>query len=130
MIIKYRITSYNVCYTKLLRLVLTQWFKFPLLDTLVALLVGLWVMWVAIKIFIETNLELMDGNIEKCIYERVFHLVEEVPEVKNPHRMRIRRAGHKLLINIDIELDGSMSLHHAHELSHIVEQHIKRNNFV
>jgi cation diffusion facilitator family transporter len=109
----------------LVGLLLTYLFKIPFLDSLVALFVSLWVIWVAVKIFIETNLELMDGNIEKKIYERVFEIVELVPEVRNPHRMRIRRAGHKLMINIDIELDGEMTLQHAHEVSHIVEKKIR-----
>jgi cation diffusion facilitator family transporter len=109
----------------LIGLMLTYFLKIPLLDSVVALLVSIWVIWVAIRIFIETNLELMDGNIEKATYERVFEIAESVPEVKNPHRMRIRRAGHKLMINIDIELDGEMSLKHAHEISHVVEQKIK-----
>ena len=48
-----------------------------------------------------------------------------VPEVRNPHRMRIRKVGHQLMINIDIELDGEMSLSHAHEISHVVEKQIR-----
>jgi cation diffusion facilitator family transporter len=109
----------------LVGLICSTLLKMPVLDTVAALLVGLWVIWVAIKIFVETNMELMDGNIEKSIYEKVFKIVESVPEVKNPHRMRIRRAGHKLMINIDIELNGKMTLSHAHEISHIVEKEIR-----
>ena len=67
----------------------------------------------------------MDGNVEKSTYEQVFEIVESISEVRNPHRMRIRRAGHRLMINIDIELDGDMTLHHAHEISHIVEKRIR-----
>ncbi|MBA7640413.1 Manganese efflux system protein MneP [subsurface metagenome] len=109
----------------LIGLVLTHIFRLPVMDIIVALLVSFWVMWIAVKIFIETNLELMDGNIEKSIYEDVFEIVESVPEVKNPHRMRIRRAGHQLMINIDIELKEDMTLNHAHEISHIVEKNIR-----
>jgi cation diffusion facilitator family transporter len=97
----------------------------PILDAITALLVSLWVIWIAVKIFIETNMELMDGNIERTVYEQVFTIVESVPEVRNPHRMRIRRAGSKLMINIDIELEGKMSLKQAHEISHIIEKKIK-----
>lgn len=111
----------------LVGLILTQVLKIPMLDTVVALLVSAWVMWVATKIFIETNMELMDGNIEKGIYEKVFSIVESVPEVRNPHRMRIRRVGNKLMINIDIELNGEMTLEFAHEISHIAEQNIRDN---
>ncbi len=109
----------------LIGLIFTNVFHMPVLDVVMASLVSFWVMWIAVKIFIETNLELMDGNIEKSVYESVFKIVESIPEVKNPHRMRIRRAGHKLMINIDIELEGNMTLSHAHAVSHIVEKSIK-----
>lgn len=106
-------------------LALTYLFKIPAIDSIVALLVSIWVIWVAVRIFIETNMELMDGNIEKNIYEKVFEIIEAIPEARNPHRMRIRRAGNKLMINIDIELDGEMSLSEAHKISHRIEKKIK-----
>jgi cation diffusion facilitator family transporter len=106
-------------------IIFTHLFQLPVLDLIFAILVSLWVIWIAIKIFLETNLELMDGNIEKSVYENVFKIVESTPGVRNPHRMRIRRAGHKLMINIDIELDGNMTLSNAHKISHIVEKNIK-----
>jgi cation diffusion facilitator family transporter len=99
--------------------------KIPILDTITALLVSIWIMRVAIRIFIDTNLELMDGNVEKEVYQKVFEIAESIEGVKNPHRMRIRQVGHKLMINIDIELDGEMSLKEAHDLSHIIEKSIK-----
>lgn len=110
----------------LIGIVLTHTFHLPVLDLIIASLVGLWIIWIAIKIYLETNLELMDGNIEKSVYENVFKIVESTSGVRNPHRMRIRRAGHKLMINIDIELDGNMTLSNAHEISHIVEKNIKK----
>ncbi|MBN1951179.1 MAG: cation transporter [Bacteroidales bacterium] len=108
-------------------LIFTHIFRLPVLDTFVAFFVSLWVIWVAVRIFIETNLELMDGNIEKKIYEQVFSLVESFPEVRNPHRMRIRKVGHRLMINIDVEADGKMSLKDAHDISHEIEKSIRDN---
>jgi len=109
----------------LIGLILTYLLNLPFFDSITALLVSLWVIWIAVKIFIETNMELMDGNIEKAVYEQVFDIVEHVPQVRNPHRMRIRRAGSKLMINIDIELNGRMTLKEAHEISHIIEKKVK-----
>ena len=114
-----------ISFSVLVGLILTFIFKIPVIDSIVALLVSLWVIWISIRIFIEANLELMDGNIEKDIYEQVFQIIEGIHEARNPHRMRIRRAGNKLMINIDIELDGEMSLLKAHEISHIIEKKIK-----
>ena len=109
----------------LIGLIFTILFKIPSLDSIVALLVSLWVIWIAVRIFIETNMELMDGNIGRNIYEQVFEIIGKIPEASNPHRMRIRRAGSKLMINIDIELDGEMTLAEAHKISHQIEKKIK-----
>ena len=109
----------------LVGLVGTYVFKLPILDPIAALLVGLWIIWVSIRIFLESNVDLMDGNVGKDVYEKVFHIVESVPGVKNPHRMRIRKIGHRKMINIDIELDGELKLSEAHKIAHNVEDEIK-----
>ena len=75
----------------LIGLSLTWYLKMPILDTYFALLVSFWIIWVAVRGFIEANMELMDGNVEKVIYQQVFDIVESVHGVKNPHRMSPRR---------------------------------------
>ncbi len=111
----------------LLGLIATYIFKMPILDPIAALVVSIWIIWVAVRIFLETNLELMDGNVEKDVYEQVFKFIESVPGVKNPHRMRIRKIGPKKMINIDIEVDGEISVSEAHRIAHDVEDKIKNN---
>lgn len=108
-------------------LVSTHIFKLPILDPIAALIVSLWIIWVSIRIFLETNVELMDGNVGKEVYEEVFKIVESVPGVDNPHRMRIRKIGQKKMINIDVELNGDLSLSEAHQIAHNVEDEIKNN---
>lgn len=110
----------------LVGLITTHVFKMPILDPIAALLVSIWIIWVAIRIFLQTNMELMDGNVEKETYEQVFHLLEGIDGVKNPHRLRIRKVGPKRNINVDIELEGTLSLAEAHRIAHEVEDEIKR----
>lgn len=111
----------------LVGLVLTHIFKLPILDPIAALLVSIWVIWVAIRIFLETNVDLMDGNVGRDVYEKVFHITESVKGVINPHRMRIRKIGPQKMINIDIEVDGKIPLIEAHRIAHEVETRIKTN---
>jgi cation diffusion facilitator family transporter len=111
----------------LVGLILTHIFKLPILDPIAALLVSIWVIWVAIRIFLETNVDLMDGNVGRDVYEQVFHITESVKGVINPHRMRIRKIGPQKMINIDIEVDGKIPLIEAHRIAHEVETRIKTN---
>ncbi len=109
----------------LLGLVFTHIFHLPILDPIAALLVSLWVIWVAVRIFYKTNIELMDGSVEKELYEEVFTLLESFEDIKNPHRLRIRKIGSKNNINVDVEMDGNLSLAEAHERAHAIEEIIQ-----
>jgi cation diffusion facilitator family transporter len=109
----------------LLGLVFTFVLKLPLLDTITALLVSLWVLRVALKIFMQTSLELMDGTKDCTIYDKIFEAIDSVEGVHHPHRVRSRNIGEKVIINIDLEVDGSLTLVQAHELAHEVEDSIR-----
>lgn len=97
-----------------------------LIDLIFAFLVGLWIMRTAIEIFMETNLELMDGMDDKAAYFQVFDAVESVPGARNPHRTRIRKFSNFYLVDLDIEVDPSLTVAQAHVISQKVEEAIKR----
>lgn len=101
-------------------------FSLPILDPLVAFLVGLWVLKNAISIFMQMNLELMDGNHDKELYHRLFTAVKTVQGVSNPHRVRIRKIAALWDIDMDIEVDPDITLHDAHELAEQVETAVRK----
>jgi cation diffusion facilitator family transporter len=109
----------------LLGLGLAMIFNLGVIDSLAALLVGLWVIKSAIDIFIETNLELMDGASGKESYRAVFEAVHGVPGAGNPHRTRMRRIAGLWDIDIDIEVDPDLTVQKAHAIASQVERAIK-----
>jgi cation diffusion facilitator family transporter len=109
----------------LLGLIFIYVFKLPVLDTIFAFLVSLWVLRVAFQIFKQTSLELMDGTKDCTIYNRIFEAIETVEGAHHPHRVRARNIGHKIMIAIDLEVEGDITIRHAHEIAHKVESSIK-----
>ena len=101
-------------------------FRMPVLDSITALLVSLWVMKSAIGIFWEQNLELMDGNADDKLYRSLFAAVKSVPGAGNPHRARIRKMSTSWDIDLDIEVDGNISVRKSHAIAEKVEQAIRR----
>lgn len=99
----------------------------PVLDPVVAFLVGLWVVKNAIKLFLEMNMELMDGTQDKELYHTLFSAIKSVPGVTNPHRVRIRKIASKLDIDLDIEVDASITVHEAHIIAEEVEKKIRNS---
>jgi cation diffusion facilitator family transporter len=96
-----------------------------ILDSITAILVGLWVIRSAVGIFIETNLELMDGSAETDAYQAVFDAVHSVPGAGNPHRTRMRRIAGLWDIDIDIEVNPDLTVYAAHRIATQVELAIK-----
>lgn len=109
----------------LLGLVFTFVFKLSILDLITAALVSIYIMFVAFRIFMQSNRDLMDGVDNQEIYQKVIGAANDVTGVKNPHRIRVRKMAHLYLIALDVEIDGKASLDEAHKLSHKVEDKIR-----
>jgi len=96
----------------------------PIVDTLLGLVVGLWIMRVGYGIFMETNVELMDGMQDREIYRRVCRAALIVEGAHNPHKMRIRQINTRFIIDMDIEVDGNLTVLEGHNIAMRVEQQI------
>ncbi|MDR1879484.1 MAG: cation diffusion facilitator family transporter [Tannerellaceae bacterium] len=109
----------------LLGLFFTFILELPILDSVTGLVISLFIIKSSVSIFIESNVELMDGVKDVSIYTKIFEAVDKIPEVSNPHRVRSRHIGSLYLIALDIEVDGNMTLNEAHSLAEAVENSIK-----
>jgi len=109
----------------LLGLIFTFIFKMPILDVITAFAVSGWIMYVAFKIFMKSNVELMDGIEDTRIYKKVFEAIDEIEGAHNPHHLRIRQINNTYLIAMDIEIDENLSVKEAHEIAHNVDENIR-----
>lgn len=109
----------------LLGLLLSRLTGIGAVDSIAAILVGLWVIKAAVEIFLETNRELMDGS-TKELYHLVFEAVHSVRGAGNPHRARMRRVAGLWDIDMDIEVDPALTVREAHAIAEAVEKAIKK----
>jgi cation diffusion facilitator family transporter len=109
----------------LLGLFFTIYFKMPVIDSIFAIMISVWIMKSGFDIFMETNVELMDGISDQTIYNRIFDLVSEVNGAKNPHRLRVRKLANLFVIGVDIEVDPNLKVAEAHKIAQAVEQKLK-----
>jgi cation diffusion facilitator family transporter len=100
-------------------------FNLPLLDPLLGLLVSLWIVKVALGMFRETSTELMEGSESAGHYSEVYTAVESVPGAGNPHRTRIRKLGPLLVVDLDVEVEPTMTVAKAHDIAVAIERSIK-----
>jgi cation diffusion facilitator family transporter len=109
----------------LVGLVFSRLFDVGQIDSIAAIIVGLWVIKSAVSIFAGVNAELMDGGAFKEQYRAVFDAVHSVPGAGNPHRTRIRRIAGFLDIDIDVEVDSNLTVKEAHIIATQVEKAIR-----
>jgi len=109
----------------LVGLIFTFVFRMAILDAVTGLVVSGFILRSAVKIFMESNAELMDGVEDASVYNKIFDAVDRVPGASNPHRVRIRQIGNLYMIDLDIEADGTISLQEAHAIAEAVECSIR-----
>jgi len=109
----------------LLGLAFTFVFKQPILDSITALLVSLWIIKEAISIYMESNIEMMDGVKDTTIYNKILESVDLVEGAYNPHRIRVRNLANLYLIALDIEVDRDIKVREAHDIAKNVELNLR-----
>lgn len=109
----------------LIGLAFTFILRLPILDSVTGLVISLFIIKSSISIFLESNVELMDGVKDENIYQKIFEAVDRVPGACNPHRVRSRQIRGMYEISLDVEADGRITLDDAHQIAHDVEESIK-----
>ena len=109
----------------LVGLAFTFIFKLPLFDSITGLLISLFIIKTGISIFMDANIELMDGVKDEGVYDKIFTAIAAVPGASNPHRVRSRQIGNLYMVVLDVEADGNITLNEAHDIAHQVETSIK-----
>ncbi len=109
----------------LLGLFFTFILKLPILDLITSIIISGFIIKTSIDIFIDSNVELMDGVKDVTVYQKIFDAVGQVEGASNPHRVRSRLIGGMYMIDLDIEADGSITLAEAHDIAERVEDSIR-----
>ena len=94
-------------------------------DSIIAILIGAWIIKTAIGIFNDANLELMDGNSDTESYRIIIDAVNSVEGAYNPHRARMRCIAGFWDISFDINVNPWCSVLDAHRIASQVENEIK-----
>jgi ferrous-iron efflux pump FieF len=106
-------------------LVLGSIFDFPLLDPLFGAVIGIWIVYSAVRLARLSLIQLMDQELPDEEREKIREIAQSHPDVVAAHDLRTRAAGPTAFIQIHIEMDGAMSLIRAHEISDEVEGELR-----
>lgn len=107
-------------------LLLTQEFGWPFIDPVFGGAIALWIIWGAWQVANKAIIQLMDRELPDEDRARIRRLALAHPQVKSVHDLKTRAAGPMAFIQVHLEMDGTLSLNEAHEISDSVEADIRR----
>ncbi len=99
--------------------------KWRILDPLAAVTISAFIAKIAFSISWPSLNELLDASLSDEMEDKILETVLSVSGVKNPHNMRTRKIGDNIAIDIHIELDKSLNVAQAHNISVEVEKKLK-----
>ena len=111
----------------LISLLFSIWQKEPVVDRIIALAISVFIMVESVRIFMKSNIDLMDGIDDTELYSQLFDAVKAVDGAHNPHRVRARKIGSYYMVNLDIEVEPHLSIRDGHDIAQNVEKSLKSN---
>ena len=94
------------------------------LDGIVGSIISIWIMYTAIKLFIESYNVLMDKSISLETKNKVLDIIKEEKQVKKIIHFNSTPVGYRYQISFTIYVDGNMSTFDSHEIANNLEEKI------
>ena len=97
---------------------------YPILDPIIGLLIGVFIIKTAYEITKENVDNIMGKVPSKDLIDKIEKVVNKTPQVHNAHNIKVDYLGSYVTVYLHIELDGEMTLNESHEIVHIVQNNI------
>ncbi len=101
-------------------------FNFPLLDPILSLLICVLIVITAIRIFKEGVDKLVDKSCDEETEKALSESISKTPGVIRIDILRTRMFGNRVYVDLEISVDGELSLEKAHEISETVHDQIEK----
>ena len=95
------------------------------LDPIAALIVSIFIIKVAFKLFLPGMEELLEKSLPEKEENFIIDTILEEPGTSDPHNLRTRRIGHRYAIDLHVRMDGQLPLLQAHEKATEVERRLR-----
>jgi len=99
--------------------------RWTVLDPLASLVVGAFIVRVAIGLLKKGVDELTECSLPDSVEEEILSIVTAYPDVVEPHHLRTRCIGHRYAIELHIRMNGDISLRQAHDRATAIERQLR-----
>ncbi|MDK3159340.1 cation diffusion facilitator family transporter [Kamptonema cortianum] len=97
----------------------------PILDPIIGLLIGVAILFITRDAATRIWYRLMDA-VDPSLVTQIEHYTTEVSGVQAVKRLRVRWVGHRLLAEMNVAVEETLSLAESHQIARSVEQALRR----
>jgi cation diffusion facilitator family transporter len=100
------------------------------IDSVVGMLISVWIAITGFKIFGRAYSVLMDTNIDKSLKEGIWGIVERVEGVDHVDSILAKPIGVGFIVIVKVSVKGSMSVDEGHKVAAIIKERLKKEKNV
>ena len=97
-----------------------------LIDGIVGIIISIWIIISAIKIFIKSYDVLMDKSLNDDTTKKVYQIIKRHDEIQKVIHFNSTPVGYQYQISFTIYVDGNLSTFESHEIADTLEKEIKK----
>lgn len=97
----------------------------PVGDPIAAMVVAVLVAVTAVGLLRHTVAALTDHAPTADVVAQLHRTIRELPEVHDHHTLRARQVGQRIYLDVCIEVDPTLDLHTAHDISHVLQRTLR-----
>lgn len=100
--------------------------KWTILDPIAAAIIGLAILFIALKMAKPPMEELMEKSLNEETEKRITDIILSTEGVRNMHNLKTRRNGQSKIIDCHIRVRRTISIVEAHDIASTVEKNLKQ----
>ncbi len=97
-----------------------------ILDPIAAVIVSIFIVKVSIQLLIPCMNDLLERSLPEEIEKEIIAIINEDPQVKDPHNLRTRRIGNDFAIEVHIRVQPDMTVREAHVVATDIEDRLRK----
>ncbi len=95
--------------------------KWRILDPIAAVVVSVFILSMATKLFIRSLNELLEKSLPDEVEDEIVAIAESFAMVKNVHDIRTRGIGNNIAVEMHVLMDGGLTLKETHDTTEAIE---------
>ena len=99
---------------------------YPIMEPIASLIICAFILKAALDIFRDATEKMVDRACDSETEQRLADCVRQQPEILGIDSLQTREFGSRIYVDLEIRLDGSMSLYDAHAVAEAVHDRIER----